>query len=438
VTLMPYSQYQPSAFISYSHKEESASERSLRRELIRVLHDNGLKVLIDENIQSGERWTGVLDHWIWNCDAAVLLLSAAALRSKWVLREVTTLMDRWKTRDESGFVFIPIWFPTVTEREVQEEWSPVDLATVQCVKVSDDSDLSELARNVASRLIEVRERRSGRHDIESHLIHLLAQRCTETILRELAARLGSFAVGPGAKQDCAIMLARRLLTCSEPLGVARFDRLASIVETLVDCIDAEYTRLLINRVTPFCWVDADASRELKRIADRSEQERSVAWGRRWCLSERMYLTHAYLRRLTFIVEIGTEWGGGAEEFHEHVRSCLIDELNLGRDASDNALRIQIAKQAKSTDPVFALVPLASIDADLAEQLATKWPGLVIIYHEAGLTKSALSMRGLQNIEFLSPELAPEIEDQARVEWGKLMKAAGVSKESLKNGSAFVL
>ena len=80
-------------FISHSAKEE-ATKRLLDR-LYAKLEQDGQAVRLDrEDLVLGDNWRSVLNFWIGGCNAAVVLLSPAALESSFVNYEVSILTYR--------------------------------------------------------------------------------------------------------------------------------------------------------------------------------------------------------------------------------------------------------------------------------------------------------------------------------------------------------
>jgi hypothetical protein len=76
---MPDLLYRPKIFISHSAKEPEA--RALCKALAGYLASK-FDVLWDDNLQTAQVWRAAIDEWIWKCDAAVLVLSKAATKSR--------------------------------------------------------------------------------------------------------------------------------------------------------------------------------------------------------------------------------------------------------------------------------------------------------------------------------------------------------------------
>lgn len=84
-------------FVSHSSKTDVS--RQLLQKLCNKLqaNDNGCYILVDKSgdIYPSDDWDKRLDEWLAECDAAVILVTEAALKSWWVLKEATILKWRW-------------------------------------------------------------------------------------------------------------------------------------------------------------------------------------------------------------------------------------------------------------------------------------------------------------------------------------------------------
>jgi len=71
-------------FISYSHVDTDYAHI-----ICRSLDDRGFKVWIDENIDYGDRWMRVIEEQVDTCVVFLVVITAEALKSEWVSRELT-------------------------------------------------------------------------------------------------------------------------------------------------------------------------------------------------------------------------------------------------------------------------------------------------------------------------------------------------------------
>src|SRR5262245_53749405 len=102
--------YKPRVFISHSAKEPDT--RKLCESIVAGLRAADFEVLWDADIPTAAKWRGAIDEWIWNCDAAILVLSQHAIESKYVAYEATLLRQRW-LHMKPRFLLFPVWCPGV-------------------------------------------------------------------------------------------------------------------------------------------------------------------------------------------------------------------------------------------------------------------------------------------------------------------------------------
>jgi hypothetical protein len=90
-------------FISYSHKD--ARWKDLLVTQLEVAQPS-VRIWTDSDIEAGEDWHDRIDEALRNATAAVLLVSANSLTSKFILKqEVSRLLDR---REREGLRIFPI------------------------------------------------------------------------------------------------------------------------------------------------------------------------------------------------------------------------------------------------------------------------------------------------------------------------------------------
>lgn len=92
-------------FISYSHKDEAWKDRLCKQ--LGVLVEQGLiDTWDDRRIAVGEDWEPEIEHELKRAKAAVLMITADFLTSKFILgKEIPTVLKR---RDEEGLRIFPL------------------------------------------------------------------------------------------------------------------------------------------------------------------------------------------------------------------------------------------------------------------------------------------------------------------------------------------
>ncbi len=96
---------QPTVFISYSHKDEACKDFLVSH--LRVLETAGrIEAWHDEEISAGDDWKKQIRDAMAKAKVAILLISADALGSTFILKEeVPYLLER---RDKDGLHIIPV------------------------------------------------------------------------------------------------------------------------------------------------------------------------------------------------------------------------------------------------------------------------------------------------------------------------------------------
>lgn len=108
-------------FVSHSSEKDDRGELTpAARDFLLQLCDGlgareaGFRVLVDhgeaqgraDRIPPGADWDRLLDEWMAECHAAVLLLDTRALASPWVRKEAAILTWRWAA--DPDFLVIPV------------------------------------------------------------------------------------------------------------------------------------------------------------------------------------------------------------------------------------------------------------------------------------------------------------------------------------------
>jgi hypothetical protein len=402
----------------------------------------------DGQLQTSEAWRPAIDEWIWRCDAAVLVLSSAATQSDYVAYEATLLRQRWKHTNRL-FTLVPVWCPGVTAETLGTRLAPIQLAEIQTnIKLAEwpasDAALKNVLDAVELALNPVRTRVRARHDVEETLIRELNLGTkSEEALSEIADIYELPAMPGVSKKDRAISLARHLLDFERPVGLQRFQRLASGVALMWVGFDSprDHVPPLINLVAPFCWVAPHGALRLAGLSSLPPGAlRVIAWRRSWPLSEAMYLYRAYCTRSESKLKIATASdcaGGDQALILDHIRSSLGQAVCGNPDASEADSRRRITKLVTDGVPVFLRMPANAADAGIVQKICETWPGLCVILFAEKLTRDEVKNR-FPGVGYLEPELPPEDEADARAGWDECMAEAKVTKAERLAGAGFIL
>jgi hypothetical protein len=103
-------------FVSYSARVGDAADHLVNDLFARLSEQH--KVFVDRwSLAPGDKWRSVIYHKLAECDAAVVLLGASALGSRWVQREVDILL--WRRALGANVVLVPVLLDDVRAEELR-------------------------------------------------------------------------------------------------------------------------------------------------------------------------------------------------------------------------------------------------------------------------------------------------------------------------------
>ncbi|WP_331727886.1 toll/interleukin-1 receptor domain-containing protein [Streptomyces sp. NBC_01176] len=245
-------------FISHSSKGDRKATR-LCSLLSAQLRECGHEVLIDrDGLKPGAEWRTELYRWLATCDAAVLVLSAKALASRWVQREIDILM--WRRGLGCHLEVVPVLTEGL-KTAATDAAGLTDLKTLEMVRGSTRTSARQMADQVIERFPDVSssDRREdpmtawlGRiswHLVEIRSAEVMRNAATALGMREEDAAQAALPAGGGA------FMASHLLD-SELSG-----RLCPAVGVLSDALSRDRLERLVKDVRP-AWVEVATAREL--------------------------------------------------------------------------------------------------------------------------------------------------------------------------------
>lgn len=174
-------------FISHSATTDGEAQRVLYA-LIDRLQKRGHDVFTDSAIAPGAPWRAVLNHELAQCDAALVLLNADALRSKWVKREVWMLL--WRHYLGSSVRIRAVLLDGVAPSDVRGEGFG-ELAELQFILPRQHHlSVVEIARAAVDDFGEVSRCEDPMHAWISRVVDLLKQVERGETLKKFARALG--------------------------------------------------------------------------------------------------------------------------------------------------------------------------------------------------------------------------------------------------------
>jgi hypothetical protein len=142
---------EPLVFISYSHVDKRWKDR-LEAHLRLLQFEGVLEIWTDRQIGPGQDWYQKIEDAMYRASAAVLLVSANSLTSKFILREeVATLLQR---RNREGLPIYPVIVRPCAWQQVawlaRMQCRPTDGRPLSCgTDHQINSDLADIAGEVA-------------------------------------------------------------------------------------------------------------------------------------------------------------------------------------------------------------------------------------------------------------------------------------------------
>ncbi|QSQ17926.1 toll/interleukin-1 receptor domain-containing protein [Myxococcus landrumensis] len=384
----------PRVFISYSAKEP-AGER-LRDDLARRLREARYHVLLDtDEVRLSQDWRSTLNAWIGGCDAAVLLLSAEALKSTYVAYEVSLLSYR-HTSERGRFKLIPVYLPPVTMEQVDcSPLAPARVADIQSIRATTPEDeaiqqiLNHLKEHVPfSSVAERHARRLGGMLSQVHAVDL------EAAVHRMGSEMEPWT--PGLELPMKVALGLRAAGLEKAtLGVRVFRSRLPGVATLEEVMTLIATS----------WVDCRSSSEIGKCEAKSGMlalngdDSRTAW---------LYVVGACdmpVNDSWRVVKVdGVVGDGGLDELKRMVRSALAFKLNVPPEKVDETVRDLIESQ----DPVFVTMRLSVLTQTTLTELRAEFPDITFFFLTSGERLSD-ELANQVGITVLHPLLEPGIE-----------------------------
>lgn len=308
----------PLVFVSHSAKDPEAVRAS--RRVLKALEAANMKPLIDEReIELGDEWRRKVFHMVLECHAAVILLSADALSSKWVVFETAALALRKHV--DPGLLVIPLLLASVSRANVEaSQLSPIDLNKLEQVS---GRELGASLRRITSRL------RPLCAQLADTPLQALAQQITwwlppeRAVLAQAAAAIEVPAEEIELAPDPRPRLARALLDADLSSLEAAFRVLAPNVKR-----DGDAERLL--DVISCTWVDPSAAEPIPLVLREPHDSRTVALN-----GTKRFTAYSYLQRAA----------------SRYPSWPTLPTANVGGEDQEGALIADIRKAYTRSDPV---------------------------------------------------------------------------------------
>lgn len=404
-------------FISHSTKEEltpaEAAAKSVLQALTRALaNDDRFNVMLDRiSLRPGDAWRARINLWVGGCDAAVVLLSEAALESPYVAYETSILSFR-RNFDPSLLV-IPVLVPPVTRTVLDgSRLGPQQLAELQFVQ----GETEQIVAEVLGRLREAVyfpspvERRAG------HLAKLL-EKADDRDVRDAYEAVGldtGLDVNPWLPQEGAHKGHQRRLRLAVQLMSVGMESATRAVRLLQRRMGNDWKEVqeLIDLIAS-SWVDYRSTMRIPLVARDPEGARALALNANSVQTAWMYVVCA--ARNDQLTGSEDSWylaptNGVAgervvEDLEAEIRRSLAHELGVGLDRLDSELKWLFGDQ-----PVLVALPhTPALTCAVLDGLRRRLPHVTFFVLTGG-AQSAGALRDAE-VEFLIPELGERDEEE---------------------------
>jgi hypothetical protein len=221
-------------------------------------YENTVLVDVDE-LQAGKPWPKQLHEWMARCHAAVLLLTANAVKSPWVLKEATILS--WRLSLDESFRFFIVRSNDVSDSDMTARgFDPLMLDGIQKLMVGPPAEIAAQVLNAIPPPTDTTP-----FDSLCGALQDLAQSVQPNTLKRMAEkmRVGAHQWQPDEDQRQQYVRAIAVKLLSEDLG--GYEGVDDLVNDLLVTTQAEIVEKILHIVAPH-WVDAVAAGRVPSLA----------------------------------------------------------------------------------------------------------------------------------------------------------------------------
>ena len=353
---------QRKVFLSHSAKEPAAD--ALLQRLYAELSAAGFAVLLDkEELRLGNNWRSVLNFWIGGCNAAVVLLSQAALESDFVNYEASVLKYRHDL--DPAFLLIPVMLDPVNHQAVRNSrLEPTQIHEVQGIVSGGEPD--QIVPQVLAGLAQLSDAETPLETATLYVEYLL-DRVPPFLIQRAAQRFrldpGPWVPGANLKRGLALrLLAAGLEGSSETLRDLR----AYLPEPKQESLEGP-----IN-VIGSSWVDFHA---LKRLPELARTAHPMGVNGERPLTARLYVIRACELSPTDPWKVAEVTAVAGEDLNlalpREIRGALHRLLGT---RSDSQLKEELEFLHSQNEPTVVALPAQGLQASLLAELRNSFPG----------------------------------------------------------------
>lgn len=400
-------------FISHSAKEPEAQavQAALVAELTTPERQPRFGLLLDKvTLEPGDMWRSRINLWVGGCDAALVLLSKAALESAYVAYEVSILSYRAAMKD--SLLLIPILLEEVSDEDLKKSrLSPAQLPEVQFVRGAGKT-AEAIAGEVVTKL--EKEVRTGTTPLERRAQHLADLLDFEPV--HLSAAGHEVALDLDAWIPSEEKL--RLRLAAQLLSVGMLNS-ARALATLLGKIPRKDDKVLwlekVLKLVGSAWVDPRSFDRLPRIAKGMEKVAAVGVNASKKSTAEMYLVCASCGdpedtwrwlECADVYSVGDTTPDVIEKLSRKVEEAVASKLAC--DPEDVHEELELLNSI-FPQPVIVFLQAAGKSDEILAALRDRFKH-VTFFLLMGKDRTSAPRLSEEVIEILFPELAPDDED----------------------------
>jgi hypothetical protein len=400
-------------FVSHSAKERQAQavQIAIVTELEKPERMTRFGLLLDKvTLEPGDLWRSRINLWVGGCDAAVIILSRAALESPYVAYEVSILSYRVAMGD--SLLLIPILLEDVSVEDLKKSrLSPAQLAELQTVQGNGKS-ATEIAQEVVAKL-EKSVLTPGETPIERRARGLAGELDVfDPVHLEKAASFLDCQIDcwiPDVQGKLRLRLAIQLLSVGMNGAI---DALLSLRDSLPSILTKQQKSEWMQRVSEYVassWVDARSVERLPTIAKGETAISAVGLNISHLVSMTMYV-HCASSQDQFP---GTWYqsfcdGVVGEDRIEQVVKRLIEKLERVLAAclacQLEEVREELARMnSRRRQAIVVALPVDGLSDEILKALSRELPQ-VTFFLLLGVLNTGGAKLSEETVEILFPEL----------------------------------
>ncbi|WP_158626622.1 toll/interleukin-1 receptor domain-containing protein [Corallococcus interemptor] len=389
----------PRIFISHSTRDPVG--KTYRDALVERLKAADFPYLLDEDIDLSKEWRSTLNAWIGGCDAAVLLLSEAALISSHVAYETSLLAYRHRS-EQGRFQLLTIFVPPVTGEQVgQSALGPTGIAEIQALRR--DASMEQALQRVMEALEQHNRSLSSPAELHAKRLANLLMDVPEGELKVARQAVAGDVPHPWAPGlDLPLHVALNFMEWGlerAPTGIRRIRTYLAKPHGIDEAV-----MLLAT-----AWVDCRSIEEIRAVV--KSRGRLLALRGEKCETARLYVVSACDIRPNDAWHVaivdGVVGNRAAEELKQLVRDALKQVLST-ETASAEEIHEVLDLITGEGEPVFVAMRSTGLNLSMLQELQKEFPEVTFFF----LTRSDDDKQQLAkqaDIELLHADIEPGTE-----------------------------